>query len=326
MKLSVNGRHHDIPTAWQDDTLLFVLREHLGLLGAKFGCGSGQGLAAETGKPPRDAHVPLAQKRDLAEALLARHGPLALLRVGEAIEGVTDEPMQVVFTLARGPHDLLARWQRLERFIHSRHRTRIEASDSRRLELRHVALAPHPPPRPAEDLLVFGVLLALFRLSGARELRARPLGTRQWRLRGDHWHGTGYAGDLSCWQIEWAAVERSERRPPAPAADLPEAARRAMTGDPGRGWTVAALAEELHLSRRSLQRRLQEQGETFSEVLARSRVNAASNLLGTTSAGLAEVAYACGFADQAHLTRDFKRQVGTTPARFRDQFAADRRG
>lgn len=30
----------------------------------------------------------------------------------------------------------------------------------------------------------------------------------------------------------------------------------------------------------------------------------------------AEVAAACGFADQAHLTRTFKRAVGTTPARY----------
>ncbi|WP_422378526.1 (2Fe-2S)-binding protein [Roseibium sp.] len=41
MKLNVNGSLHDIPETWQDETLLSTLRELLGLVGAKFGCGHG---------------------------------------------------------------------------------------------------------------------------------------------------------------------------------------------------------------------------------------------------------------------------------------------
>lgn len=41
MQLRVNGSLHDIPDAWQEETLLSVLREQLGLVGAKFGCGQG---------------------------------------------------------------------------------------------------------------------------------------------------------------------------------------------------------------------------------------------------------------------------------------------
>ena len=42
MKLKVNGRERDVPTAWQGERLLHVLREEFGLTGAKFGCGLGQ--------------------------------------------------------------------------------------------------------------------------------------------------------------------------------------------------------------------------------------------------------------------------------------------
>jgi nicotinate dehydrogenase subunit A len=41
VRLNVNGRNHEID-AEPDTPLLYVLRDHLGLNGAKFGCGLGQ--------------------------------------------------------------------------------------------------------------------------------------------------------------------------------------------------------------------------------------------------------------------------------------------
>ncbi|WP_428526085.1 (2Fe-2S)-binding protein [Roseibium sp.] len=41
MQLRVNGSLRDVPDNWQEETLLTVLREHLGLVGTKLGCGDG---------------------------------------------------------------------------------------------------------------------------------------------------------------------------------------------------------------------------------------------------------------------------------------------
>ena len=41
MKLQVNGRQHTLTEPWLDQSLLWVLREPLGLTGTKFGCGVG---------------------------------------------------------------------------------------------------------------------------------------------------------------------------------------------------------------------------------------------------------------------------------------------
>jgi isoquinoline 1-oxidoreductase subunit alpha len=41
MSFTLNGQSQDIPADWADEPLLFLLREHIGLTGAKFGCGVG---------------------------------------------------------------------------------------------------------------------------------------------------------------------------------------------------------------------------------------------------------------------------------------------
>ena len=41
MKLTVNNTERSIPDAWRDETLLSTLREHLGLVGARYSCGIG---------------------------------------------------------------------------------------------------------------------------------------------------------------------------------------------------------------------------------------------------------------------------------------------
>lgn len=61
MRLRVNDRHHDIAADWHDDSLLWVLREALGLVGCKYGCGQGQCGACTVlvdGQPQRACLLP----------------------------------------------------------------------------------------------------------------------------------------------------------------------------------------------------------------------------------------------------------------------------
>ncbi len=65
MKLHINGRLETVAALWRDERLLDVLREHLGLVGTKFGCGVGQcGVCAVLvdGQPQRSC---LLRARDL---------------------------------------------------------------------------------------------------------------------------------------------------------------------------------------------------------------------------------------------------------------------
>ena len=108
---------------------------------------------------------------------------------------------------------------------------------------------------------------------------------------------------------------------PQPAGDRVEhaAVRRAVAHLRDR-WDqpvpLAELARVSGLSRFELVRRFKHQtGLPPHAFQTDLRINAARELL-TKGRPPVEVALACGFADQAHLTRTFRRMVGITPARY----------
>jgi AraC family transcriptional regulator len=58
-------------------------------------------------------------------------------------------------------------------------------------------------------------------------------------------------------------------------------------------------------------------GKAPHQYLMQMRIDRTKRLLSETDRSIAEVAFACGFANQEHLTRLFKRSCGVTPAGFR---------
>lgn len=78
-----------------------------------------------------------------------------------------------------------------------------------------------------------------------------------------------------------------------------------------------AIASLLHMSARTLQRRLESESTRFTEVLDGVRERRARRLLLDVSVPLAEVAYRAGFADLATFSRAFKRWTGLPPGAFR---------
>lgn len=81
---------------------------------------------------------------------------------------------------------------------------------------------------------------------------------------------------------------------------------------------VADLAAVAECSTGQLERRMKRVfGLTATQYVLRVRVDHAADLLRTTDRPLAEIATACGFYDQADLTRKFARLTNATPASFR---------
>jgi AraC-like DNA-binding protein len=278
--------------------------------------------------------VPLGRKRDLLSAIMARHGPVPLLRVGEAVADHGFQPMLHALLRARGPLDLIGRWLRLERYAHSHHRTVTDRLDERGAVLRHVSLD-GPLPSAAEDLLVLGVYLGLLRAIGCRGVAA-ACGDRQVAASDGGWDAEAAeaavaAGDTATWRITWSGWALSGRATPPAASPAPDDAPAVTFGDcaeaaalaallaedPARHLPLAEAAAALGLSPRALQRRLAGRGLTATAVTRAVQVRHACALLAGGEDPLPAIGYVCGFSDQAHFTREFRKRVNMTPGVYR---------
>jgi AraC-like DNA-binding protein len=82
--------------------------------------------------------------------------------------------------------------------------------------------------------------------------------------------------------------------------------------------TSAGIARKLHMSRRTLVRRLYAEGTTFSLQLDEMRRQLALRLVVTRALPLAGIAALLGFSHVQAFHRAFKRWTGLTPLRYRD--------
>jgi AraC-like DNA-binding protein len=80
---------------------------------------------------------------------------------------------------------------------------------------------------------------------------------------------------------------------------------------------IEDLARELHLSTRTLQRRLTEQGITFQRLLDEARRELARHYLLHSTRELNETAYLLGYEDANSFFRAFRHWEGTTPGHWR---------
>ena len=87
----------------------------------------------------------------------------------------------------------------------------------------------------------------------------------------------------------------------------------------GRRPTIEDIADELHISSRTIQRRLQDGGSSFQRVLEEARRHLARHYLNNSVLELNEAAYLLGYEDGNSFVRAFRTWEGIPPARWREQ-------
>jgi AraC-like DNA-binding protein len=86
----------------------------------------------------------------------------------------------------------------------------------------------------------------------------------------------------------------------------------------GRRPKMIDVARELRMSARTLQRRLQESGRSFQQVLEEARHELARHYLAYSPLELNETAYLLGYEDSSSFVRAFRGWEGVPPAHWRD--------
>ncbi len=86
----------------------------------------------------------------------------------------------------------------------------------------------------------------------------------------------------------------------------------------GRRPTIEDIADALHISSRTLQRRLQDESSSFQRVLEDARRQLARHYLNNSDLELNEAAYLLGYEDSNSFVRAFRTWEGVPPARWRE--------
>jgi len=256
--------------------------------------------------PLRRAHVDAGLKRRLLDHALMVGGPELLVTVGRGICQQGFAPPLAVWLRASSVTILAQQWMRFERYFHSSNRTKLDMiADG--MAARRWMLGGGRPTR-AENLLIQGLLWGLLERYGCRDV-ALLSGT-----------------DDAQWRYRWRRIERQApppqaspqaAQPPLPLGPSARLLARHLAEEPARLWRLEEAAGLLKLSPRQLQRDLATEGTSFQGLLRGLRIREACGRLIEGDWSLAEIGYACGFADQAHFQRQFREATNLTPGDYR---------
>ncbi len=265
------------------------------------------------------ALIPLELKRHLLEGIVSKAGVDFLLQQDAGVEYYKNNPCLAALLYQATPENLLQRWQRLERYIHSEHYMNIISSTSNSFIVEHKSQN-HIPPTLAEDMAVMGVLKSLLKQAGAVQVQldavAEPLMLADGSVKPCAWQFQ--------WQ-RWLLVPPEHSSLPNTAeeqlyASFPtelQHVARAIGFDDLFSPRLPQIAGRLHLSSRSLQRKLLQHGATFSKLVQRNRLLKSSYYLLQSDIPLPEIGFLSGFSDQSHFCRVFKANIGMSPQVYR---------
>ncbi len=89
--------------------------------------------------------------------------------------------------------------------------------------------------------------------------------------------------------------------------------------DIAHNWTLEELSQQLNVSISTLQRKLQNEGSSYREIISTVKFNSAKNKLATTIESIDDIAHSLGYANTSNFYAAFKRRENTSPSKYREK-------
>lgn len=86
--------------------------------------------------------------------------------------------------------------------------------------------------------------------------------------------------------------------------------------------TQDSVADALHMSLRSLQRRLKNEGTSYKDLLDETRRELATHYMAESHRSINEITYLLGFSEPSNFSRAFRRWTGKSPTAYRSESPA----
>ena len=281
---------------------------------------------------PAGTVVTSAKLRSIMLTLEESNGPAVLVRLGRHLAAKEQEPILTMLRHSATPAVIADRWRRLEGYSHAR--ARSEFSITGKSMSIHRGVVRGQPPARVENLLLHGFLIGLLEAVGAENIDSTILPSHGPAIRvmrkGRINNKLDFTGRGLRFRINWNSFEPVSSSYPflanmpgtAPAIGAQRPIVRQLFAileqDIGRSWTIDEVAAVLETSGRTFQRRLQQASSRFSDILRLVRVREACRLLCGTTLSVGEIGFWCGFTDNAHFSRDFRRLMAMPPSVYRE--------
>lgn len=303
-------------------------------------------LAAVLGRPEiGEEDIPVSAYLALLQAAHTRGGPLFGWTLGQQVKPTTYGVNGILLLACPTLGDALQQVLRFESLVHDLGRSRFTRQGDQVIYAWHNHCVTHPMAGPLTESIFCGIHTC------AQWLVHRPL--RDVKITFTHHTDNTSAAriaELSGAQVQWGASENQAVFPaavldwPIPQAnrtllpllqqhadallqarhprepDIVAQVRQSITGRLGQGAVkLADVAQDLHLSTRTLQRRLRDAGLAYQTLLDTTRHALARHYLGNTAMPVAEVGFLLGFQDSPAFHHAFKSWQGTGPGQYRSE-------